>query len=684
MKKYAIYFLWLPMLVASCTDVNELPTPAADTYHRVTASISSVSASPRVAIDGQKTAFTDKDPIGIGWQYGGSSYQYQYAYSADRKIFAAAEGDNNKDLWSNLIKAGSNKVDIYAWYGKLPASADGTSTMALPADDSSISVEGDQSAEANYLSSLYMAAHIKAAGTANNLDFEFKHLVSRIRLSVSFTDGGLKAEDIEGTVVKMSSLKVGATVGKDTNSDYQLTATDGTSDITMYTVRTDATAEGELPGLEANCLVPSQTLTTDNKISITLGNGKQYTCSLNKELALDAGKMVTLVVTVNVVEIEVAEPTITVIPNTEVSSFWEGRLIVANKDKTITVYEKNGYGSWGAPLYVYEKIEGVDYIKRVTGSYKVRTIDIYKNWAGIGITMDTGSVSQSTDSVYLCKKDANTGRWYVIQKDNAHCYALTLNEDYIVYGGYGNSKSCKIYPITSEGGLGKSTGTSTFDGFKLNIGKDDRGNNILCTGVTLYKLTTDTDGKVNQKSIGTVANYTRGYTDGKKIITQADGNNDIKIHKITYNDATGEPSGITGENIENAVKAGAGSPPVAISGDYAFAGSTSMLVLYYFYNDKWYRLGSTSSNANDYNQSFLAILKRYVPSEEINKATLLEGITLKFKGNHLTLVNTTSDKTTYFIENIDKIVKQYLADKNKPEGWWDPDTVLPAAFKQQR
>lgn len=675
MKKYAIYFLWLPMLVASCTDVNELPTPAADTCHRVTASISSVSASSRVAIDGLKTTFTDQDPIGIGWQYNSNSYQYQYAYSAAKEMFVAALGDSNKDLWSKLKTVGGNLVDIYAWYGKLPASADGTSAVALPADGSSISVEGDQSVEENYLSSLYMAAHIKAAGTANNLDFEFKHLVSRIRLTVNFTDGGLKAEDIEGAVVKMSSLKVGATVGKDTNSDYQLTATDGTSDITMYTVRTDAAAEGGMPGLEANCLVPSQTLTTANKISITLGNGKQYTCSLNKELALDAGKMVTLVVTVNAVEVEVVEPTITVISNTEVSSFWEKRLIVANKDKTITVYEKtNEYGSWGVPLYVYEKIEGVDYIKRVTGSYKVRTIDICNNWAGIGITTTGESESLPTDSVYLCKKDATTGRWYVIQKDNAHCYALTLNEDYIVYGGYSNSNSCKIYPITSEGVLGKATETSTFNGFKLNIGKDDKGNNILCTGVTLYKLTTGTDGRVNTKSIGTVANYLRGYTDGKKIITQADGNNDIKIHKITYNN-TGEPSGITEENIENAVKAGSGAPPVAISGDYAFAGSTSMLVLYYFYNDKWYRLGSTSSNANDYNQSFLAILKRYVPSEEINKATLLEGVTLKFKGNHLTLVNTTSDKTTYFIENIDKIVEQYLADTNKPTDWWDPSSV---------
>ncbi len=668
MKKYAIYFLWLPMLVASCTDVNELFSPADSTCHRVTASISSVSASPRVAIDGQKTAFTDKDPIGIGWQYGGNSYQYQYVYSADRKIFAAAEGDNNKDLWSKLIKAGSNQVDIYAWYGKLPA--DGTSAVALPADDSSISVEGDQSAEANYLSSLYMAAHINAAGTANNLDFEFKHLVSRIRLSVSFTDGGLKAEDIEGAVVKMSSLKVGATVGKDTNSDYQLTATDGTSDITMYTVRTDATAEGELPGLEANCLVPSQTLTTANKITITLKNGKQYTCSLSKGLTLDAGKMVTLVATVNAVEVDMNVLTITVIPNTEVCSFWGNLLITSNSDKSVSVYEKLSDGTWGAPFYVYTSTDFNAQLK--LQKLKTTSIDICGTYAGLSRSDVEDGDSGNDDILYLFRKDAETGNWYVSEtRDNTPAYGLVMNEHFIAYGpGAGNAS---VVPI-EDGKLGTAI-TTNVASYKLSIADND----ILCGKQEVGKLTKDEKGGVTYTQIKSFAvqgvTYMRCFTDGIRVIQQYDGSSGFSIYKIKEDN-----NGVEEETVINAIQTGSGRP-VVVSGKYALAGKegtnkSPALVMYYFDGSVWQRLGKS-----DDTQSFLHILQRYAPINEIKDLQSFEGNRLTMKGTNVSIVN---NKITYFIENIDKIVEQYLADKNKPEGWWDPDTVLPAAFKQQR
>lgn len=669
MKKYAIYFLWLPMLVASCTDVNELPTPAADAYHRVTASISSVSASSRVAIDGQKTAFTDKDPIGIGWQYGGNSYQYQYAYSAAKEMFAAAESDNNKDLWSNLIKAGSNQVDIYAWYGKLPASADGTSTMALPADDSSISVEGDQSVEENYLSSLYMAAHIKAAGTANNLDFEFKHLVSRIRLTVNFTDGGLKAEDIEGAVVKMSSLKVGATVGKGTNSDYQLTATDGTSDITMYTVRTDA-AEGGLPGLEANCLVPSQTLTTANKITITLKNGKQYTCSLSKGLALDAGRMVTLVATVNAVEVDMNVLTITVIPNTEVCSFWGNLLITSNSDKSVSVYEKLSDGTWGAPSYVYTSTDFNTQLKLPKAI--TTSIDICGTYAGLSRSDVEDGDSGNDDILYLFRKDAETGNWYVSEtRDNTPAYGLVMNEHFIAYGpGAGNAS---VVPI-EDGKLGTAI-TTNVASYKLSIADND----ILCGKQEVGKLTKDEKGGVTYTQIKSFAvqgvTYMRCFTDGIRVIQQYDGSSGFSIYKIKEDN-----SGVEEETVINAIQTGSGRP-VVVSGIYALAGKETAksgtnkspaLVMYYFDGSVWQRLGKS-----DDTQSFLHILQRYAPINEIKDLQSFEGNRLTMKGTNVSIVN---NKITYFIENIDKIVEQYLADTNKPEGWWDPNTVLPAAF----
>jgi len=105
--------------------------------------------------------------------------------------------------------------------------------------------------------------------------------------------------------------------------------------------------------------------------------------------------------------------------------------------------------------------------------------------------------------------------------------------------------------------------------------------------------------------------------------------------------------------MENPIKVSAGRP-VVIYEDYALAGGVGSLVLYYFEGTKWIRLGES----NDGN-SFLKILQKYAPSDQIKNLQSLDGGNLMMKGTKVSIV---SKNITYFVENIDQIVKQCLAD----------------------
>lgn len=626
MKKQNLYLLLLSIL-AGCTDIDTPHIATGDSNYQVTACIRSISCAPRVNDGKTQSTFQTGDKILIGWE--GNASAYGYTYSGSDGIFTPSD-ENGKSLWSKLIEKGTETVEVYAWYD--PASASGT----LPADNSTLSVKSDQSTEKDYLSGLYMAAHQQVEGTAKTLDFTFRHLVSRIRLSIDFNDKSIEEADIQDAVVKMR-LYASATIEKETASkDYQLTVSSSlpgpTDDITLFT-----TTEPGSSHLECICLIPPQSLDEKNSITIVLGKGKEYTCTLGKSLALSAGQEVALSIEITTEGTDVHAPVVTVVPETSNCSYSGNRLITGNTDGTVSIYEKQADGSWGVPSKVYESLES-DNLFQLTDDYYVQAIDLYKNYAG-WCAMKKGMILSSTnDRVYFCKRQK--GKWYVSNTLlNTPCYSLVLNKDFLVYGPEGGPDATAV-PISENGEylIENRKVLPGFSGFKLCIAE----NNVLCNGNVLAKVRLGADKKPTIDKIQTFNSY-RAFTDGKRIITQMD-KAAITIYNIEAKKF---------ETIENPIEAGVGRP-VVIYENYALAGEAAELVLYYFDGSKWIRLG----DQNDKN-SFLAILQKYAPDESINDLTYLVGTNLMMKSTRVTIV---SNSITYFVENIDELVRRWLED----------------------
>lgn len=626
MKKQNLYLLLLSIL-AGCTDIDTPHIATGDSNYQVTACIRSISCAPRVNDGKTQSTFQTGDKILIGWE--GNASAYGYTYSGSDGIFTPSD-ENGKSLWSKLIEKGTETVEVYAWYD--PASASGT----LPADNSTLSVKSDQSTEKDYLSGLYMAAHQQVEGTAKTLDFTFRHLVSRIRLSIDFNDKSIEEADIQDAVVKMR-LYASATIEKETASkDYQLTVSSSlpgpTDDITLFT-----TTEPGSSHLECICLIPPQSLDEKNSITIVLGKGKEYTCTLGKSLALSAGQEVALSIEITTEGTDVHAPVVTVVPETSNCSYSGNRLITGNTDGTVSIYEKQADGSWGVPSKVYESLES-DNLFQLTDDYYVQAIDLYKNYAG-WCAMKKGMILSSTnDRVYFCKRQK--GKWYVSNTLlNTPCYSLVLNKDFLVYGPEGGPDATAV-PISENGEylIENRKVLPGFSGFKLCIAE----NNVLCNGNVLAKVRLGADNKPTIDKIQTFNSY-RAFTDGKRIITQMD-KAAITIYNIEAKKF---------ETIENPIEAGVGRP-VVIYENYALAGEAAELVLYYFDGSKWIRLG----DQNDKN-SFLAILQKYAPDESINDLTYLVGTNLMMKSTRVTIV---SNSITYFVENIDELVRRWLED----------------------
>lgn len=623
MKKQNLYLLLLSIL-AACTDIDSPHIVTDDSDYQVTACIRSISCAPRVNDGKTQSTFQTGDKILIGWEENAAAYEY--TYSGSDGIFTPSD-ENGKSLWSKLIEKGTETVEVYAWYD--PASASGT----LPADNSTLSVKSDQSTEKDYLSGLYMTAHQQVEGTAKTLDFTFRHLVSRIRLSIDFNDKSIEEADIQDAVVKMR-LYASATIEKETASkDYQLIASSSlsgpTDDITLFT-----TTEPGSSHLECICLIPPQSLDEKNSITIVLGKGKEYNCTLGKSLALSAGQEVALSIEITTEGTDVHAPVVTVVPETKNCSYSGNRLITGNTDGTVSIYEKQADGSWGVPSKVYESLESNN-LFQLTDGYYVQAIDLYKNYAGWCAVKGN---SNDNDRIYFCKREK--GKWYVSNTLlNTPCYSLVLNKDFLVYGPAGGRNATAV-PISESGEylIENRKELSGFNGFKLCIAE----NSVLCNGNVLGKVRLGADNKPTIDKIKTFDSY-RAFTDGKRMITQKD-NEAITIYNIET---------ATFESIENPIKAGAGRP-VVIYENYALAGVTEGLVLYYFDRSKWIRLGN-----QDDNNSFLAILQQYTPDESINGLTYLEGFNLMMKSTRVTIV---SNSITYFVENIDELVKLWLKD----------------------
>lgn len=637
MKKQNLYLLLLSIL-AGCTDIDTPHIATGDSNYQVTACIRSISCTPRVNDGKTQSTFQTGDKILIGWE--GNASAYGYTYSGSNGIFTPSD-ENGKSLWSKLIEKGTGKVEVYAWYD--PASASDT----LPADNSTISVKSDQSTEKDYLSGLYMAAHQQVESTAKTLDFTFRHLVSRIRLSIDFNDKSIEESDMQDAVVKMR-LYASATIKKGTaNKDYQLTvsssASGPTDNITLLT-----TTEPGSSHLECICLIPPQSLDEKNSITIILGKGKEYTCTLGKGLALSAGQEVTLSIDITTEGTDVHAPVVTVIPETKASSYYGNRLLCAKQEVDqyrLYVYEKQADDSWGQPAVIYESLTS----ENVFSLAQFCCLDICKDYVAVGT--DSGSEGK----IYFCRRDKSTGKWYKsVGPINRSSYAITINEHFLVAGASGNDIT--IYPIKENGelDLGNATKTNKFTGFKLRLTDND----VICSSTSLYQLGLAENGKADVTPIVSFS-ADRASSDGKKVILQTNR----QIVKI-YNISTKKY-----ETIDDAPTAGVGLP-VAVYDNYALAGGgtygdggnifngtgtkINWLVLLYYDGNKWIRVGKV----NDPN-GFLNLLKEYSPNEMIKNVSSLEGTGIVMKGVRVSI---TSEGVTYFVENIDELVRRWLED----------------------
>ncbi|MCD7924079.1 MAG: fimbrillin family protein [Bacteroides sp.] len=634
MKKYLVYLL-LPMALAACTDSDdgamEGDTPK-DKYadYQITGSISPIHTTARVVDGEMETKFQENDMMLIGWKHssGGTYSGYAYKYGSDEK-FAPNDGDASA-LWTGLDGENDN-VDVYAWYSK---GIDNNSTIPV---GTTISVSEDQSTEAEYTSNIYLAAHASyIKGTTTSLQFGFSHLMARLKLSIDFNDKGISTSDMINTKVT-TQLYTSATLQENatgTNKYLELVSPTDSKAITML-------AQGAAGSyhLDCTCLLPPQTLTTHSAIiTITLGNGKEYTCTLSKDLVLKAGEEAKLSIDITVEGTSVYEPVVTVIPQTDLCSYSGNRLITGNSNKTVSIYDKQADGSWGTPALVYESLESTKPLQ-LTGSYYIRVVDLYKDYAGLATSVNTEPHSAANDIAYFCKRDKVTGKWYVNKKlENTPCYSLVLNNDFFLYGPDGGNSTA--IPISESGELltDYKKDLSGISGFKLCLAE----NNVFCTGNYLGRIRLGTDNKPTVDPIKTFDTF-RCFTDGKRLIGQKDN-----VNIFIYNINTGK-----NDIMENPIKVSAGRP-VVIYEDYALAGGVGSLVLYYFEGTKWIRLGES----NDGN-SFLKILQKYVPSDQIKNLQSLDGGNLMMKGTKVSIV---SKNITYFVENIDQIVKQYLAD----------------------
>lgn len=621
MKKYNLCFFLLTLLSA-CTGEDNSNVKTDYPEYQVKGEILPVSPSARITDSEKVTSFQSGDSILIGWE--GNTSTYQYTYSGNDGVFALAD-ENNRSLWSDLIRQ-SGTIDVYAWYGK---SSDGTT---LPA---TVSVDNDQSTEGKYLSNIYLAAHTVCSPTVTSLDLKFSHLMARLRLSIDFNDKEISTSDMLNATVTTLLHTSGTLKPADADKNLQIVDVAAASpvEVTMLT----QTVAGSYH-LDCICLLPPQTLTAASTvITITLDNGKEYSCTLSKDLTLNAGEEVKIPIEISVGGTSVYDPAITIVPDTRISSYSGNRLITGNIDQTVTIYEQQADGSWGNPAYVYASPDS-DQKLDVERPY-FASIDICGDYAGAGVSYQNGGSSRSDDKVFLFHKNKTTGKWYMVQKmDNTAAYALTMNERFIIYGN-GNANSCYVIPIDKNKGFRTDLRTKfNISTYKLYIADND----IFCNNSKVFQLTSE-NNKINVTDIVDV-NGERCSTDGKKVIRQNASQN-IHIYNLKAEEE---------ETIDYPIVAGTGRP-VVIYDRYALAGyELTTLVLYYFDNTKWRRLGDRTDN-----QSFLKILQQYAPSNQIKGLTYLEGNKLMMKGTKISIV---SNDITYFVENIDQIVSRYLQE----------------------
>lgn len=328
------------------------------------------------------------------------------------------------------------------------------------------------------------------------------------------------------------------------------------------------------------------------------------------------------------------------IPDAVNSAYSGNRLICAiqtNGELRYRVYDKQPDGSWGEGELVYEDEEGT--IEFPTQQYS----SIINSLTGIDISGDYAVIGTNNgpNSTYFIKKSKTTGKWYCAKGElKGYGYSVCISNSFLVSGNNtGEQSLSQIYPIDENGNLGDLQATPGIQAFKCSISGD-----VLATNNGVYKYNWE-NGQWNSL-LSSIAgkSYRRVATDGKRMIMQTGANSAADVY--IYNLATGKEEGWNGTRVQ----AGVGKP-VAIYGDYALAGITDKV-------DICYRNPSTGLwevlTPKD-GAGFLSMMKHWDSSITLTK---LSGKNITMKGTRAMIAGT--DNGSFFIENIDKMVEDYL------------------------
>lgn len=632
MKKYRIYIALLLFLSASCTDDRDSIGQDNGNF-RVTASIENTDAVTRVADNGIRTSFAKNDEILIGWS-GSVSYKFLYS-GANNNEFNPNDTDKDRGLWSDMLKTAGPTLDVYAWYG--------TMNSRLPAVNDKVSIPQDQTSESKLLSAICMAAHQSVSTSTYTLNFSFQHLMARLAMSVDIVDETITQVNVMGATAQINNIYVEGTITTDASGDYKLNATNdglGTQSIRMK----QSWSDQEPFHLDFECLLPPQTLGAGQSITITLANGKEYVCSISSDVTLAAGQKKTLSTVLKADANADFKPKLTKIPDAVNSAYSGNRLICAIKNASTEefryrVYDKQPDGSWGEGELVYEDEEGTTEFP--TEEY----IDIIKAGCSVDISGDYAVLSNGKDnnSTYFIKKSKRTGKWYCSNgKIQGYGYSVCISNNFLVSGNHVITGSFPnrsyIYPIDGDGNLGAVQDTPAgISAYKCSIYGD-----VLATNSGVYEYDTDAGNWVRLFGYAK-GQYQRVATDGKRVIMQ-EGNSSSNVH--IYNVATRQEESWDGTIAEAGV-----SKPVAIYGDYALAGTSSKLDICYRNPDTglWSIINPDGG--------FLEMMKHWDKSIIINT---ISGVNISMKGTRAMIVD--SQIGSLFIENIDKMVEDYLAN----------------------
>lgn len=631
MKKYQLLIAGLLLLSTSCTDETERSEQGNGSF-RVTASIEDAGAMSRVADRNNRTTFTKNDEIFIGWS---GSASYKYLCSGTDNVFVPNAADADRKLWSDLLKDASPTVDVYAWYG--------TMNSSLPAIGATVSIPQNQTSESRLWAAICMAAHKAVSPVTNTLDFSFRHLPARLFLSVDIVDPTVRQTDVMDATAQVNQIYADGTIATDASDDYQLSVPDdkaGTQSIRMK----QSWSDQEVFHLDFECLLPPQTLGGGQNITITLGNGKEYVCSVSGDLALTAGKKTTLSATLKAEANTDFKPKLTTIPDATTSAYSGNRLICAiliptTGEYRYRVFDKQPDGSWGEGELVYEDEEGT--IEFPTQQYN----SIVKIGCRVDISGDYAVLSSDIDnnSTYFIKKSKITGKWYCANgRIQGHGYSVCISNDFLVSGNHVSTGSYAnhsyIYPIDENGNLGAvQDSPAGISAYKCSI-----YGGVLATNSGVYEY--DSNSKQWVKLFGyAVGANQRVATDGKRVLMQ-EGTGDSDVH--IYNVKTKQ------EESWEGVKARAGvGRPIAIYGDYALAGTATKLSICYRNpaTGKWSILNTDGG--------FLEMMKHWDKSITL---TTINGENISMKGTRAMIAST--EMGSIFIENIDKMVEDYLAN----------------------